>query len=62
MAEEDEAEEIEVNVDVFDGKSACRYTSWKPWKILEFEYSGISSKVLENLEYEPIFGAVFLPC
>ena len=26
------------------------------------EYTGILSKVLENLEYEPIFGAVFLPC
>ena len=24
--------------------------------------TGISSKFLENLKYEPIFGAVFLPC
>ena len=41
----------------------------KPGKYCNFiirfpglEYTGIPSKVLENLEYEPIFGAFFLPC
>ena len=41
------------------------HTSWKDCNLIiripGVEYTGISSKVLENLEYEPIFGAVFLP-
>ena len=31
-------------------------------RIAGLEYTGISSKVLENLEYEPIFGAIYLRC